>query len=314
MASRSNPYPMGVSDPFPAGRVISFGSLEFRATGNGYLMQLLSSERDLIASTTPARRNRRSGQRSRQARAERRRAARHSSPTWVEAGMSQLSIEANGATVPPSRASASSVPAPSSAAALVPPRVGSTSPSPFPFGMRNTAARTYASSISTNFAEHEDLPGHHLLSIRNLIASSLDESYPEAASSIADDVNFFMNNFAAEEAEDYSGVYDPDALRSFQLATAYCLTCSEDSSEGDFDPSRECFMADLADEQNDNAPSNGADGGADAQANQPVVPPAAPSTSSSAARQAQLAQLNELQAKLDEQRQQTQELRAALEQ
>ena len=176
MAGRSNPYPMGVSNPLPAGRVISFGSLEFRATGNGYLMQLLSSERDLIAPTTPARRNRRSGQHSRQARAERRRAARHSSPTWVEAGMSQLSIEANGATVPPSRASASSVPAPSSAAALVPPRVGSTSPSPFPFGMRNTAARTYASSISTNFAEYEDLPGHHLLSIRNLIASSLDES------------------------------------------------------------------------------------------------------------------------------------------
>ena len=92
-----------------------------------------------------------------------------------------------------------------------------------------------------------------------------------------------MNNFTAEEAEDYSGVCDPDVLRSFQLATAYCLTCSEDSSEGDFDPSRECFMADLADEQNDNAPSNDGDGGADAQANQPVVPPTAPSSSSSVA-------------------------------
>ena len=98
--------------------------------------------------------------------------------------------------------------------------------------MRNTAARTYASSISTNFTENEDLPGHHLLSIRNLIASSPDESYPETASSIADDIIFFMNNFTAEEAEDYSGVRDPDAFCSFQLATAYCLTCSEDSSEG----------------------------------------------------------------------------------
>ena len=138
--------------------------------------------------------------------------------------MSQPTIEANGATVSSSRASASSVPAPSPAAALVPPRGGSTSPSPFPFGMHNTTARTYASSISTNLTEYEDLPGHHLLSIRNLIASSLDESYPEMASSIADDVNFFMNNFAAEEAEDYSGVYDPDALRSSQLAVGYCLT------------------------------------------------------------------------------------------
>src|SRR6185312_6034064 len=118
---------------------------------------------------------------------------------------------------------------------------GLTSASPFPFGMRNAAA--HASSTSANFIEHEDLPGHHLLSIRRLITSSHDESYPETASSIADNVNFFINNFTAEEAEDYSGVRNPDVLRSFQLATAYCLTCSEDSSEGDFDPSRECFMA-----------------------------------------------------------------------
>jgi len=133
--------------------------------------------------------------------------------------------------------------------------------------MRNAA--TYASSISSNFTEYEDLPGHHLLSIRNLIASSPDESYLETASSIADDVHFFMNNLMAED---------------------YCLTCSEDSSKGDYDPARECLMADLADDQNDNAPGDDGDGGADTQANQPLVPPAAPSSSScSAARQAQLA-------------------------
>ena len=158
---------------------------------------------------------------------------------------------------------------------------------PFPFGMRNTA--TYASSISSNFTEYEDLPGHHLLSIRNLIASSPDESYPETASSITDDVNFFMNNFTAEEAEDYPGVRDPNAFRSFQLATAYCLTCSEDSSEGDYDPAWECFMADLADEQDDNAPGDDRDGGVDPQANQSVVPSTAPSSSSSSVAQAQLA-------------------------
>src|SRR6185436_15675022 len=98
MAGRSNPYPMGVSDPLPAGRVISFGSLEFRATGNGYLMQLFSPGCDPVTPTSPARRNRRSGQHSRQARAERRRAARHNSPMWVEAGISQLIITANEAT------------------------------------------------------------------------------------------------------------------------------------------------------------------------------------------------------------------------
>jgi hypothetical protein len=167
--------------------------------------------------------------------------------------------------------------------------------------MRNTAS--YASSSSTNFAEYEDLPGHHLLSIRSLIASSPNDSYPKTASSIADDINFFMNNFTAVEAEDYSGVRDPDIFRSFQLATVYCHTCSEDSSKGDYDPARECFMVQLADGQQDNAPGDDGNGGADAQANQLVVPPASPSSSSiSAARQAQLAQLKDLQAKLDEQR------------
>ena len=112
-----------------------------------------------------------------------------------------------------------------------------------------------------------------------------------------------MNNFTAEEAEDYSGVRDPDAFRSFQLAVAYCLTYFEDSSEGDYDPTRECFMVQLANGQDDNASGNDGNDGADAQANQPVVPVATPSSSSSsAARQAQLAQLKELQAKLNEQR------------
>ena len=115
--------------------------------------------------------------------------------------------------------------------------------------MRNAAA--HASSTGANFIEHEDLPGHYLLSIRSLIASSPDESYPETANSIADDIVLFMNNFTAEEAEDYSGVRDPDALRSFQLATAYCLTCSDVSSEGDYDPARECFMVQLVDGRTD---------------------------------------------------------------
>ena len=213
--------------------------------------------------------------------------------------MSQLDIMTDEAAASSLHASASSAPAPSSVAAPVPPRGGSTSASPFPFGMRNAAA--HASSTVADFIEHEDPPGHHLRSIRSLITSSPGESYPEAASSIADDINFFMNNFTAEEAEDYSGVRYPDVFCSFQLATAYCLTCSEDSSEGEYNPTRECFMADLVDEQNDNALGDDGDGGVDAQANQPVVPPAAhSSSSSSAARQAQLAQLKELQAKLDE--------------
>jgi len=65
-------------------------------------------------------------------------------------------------------------------------------PSPFPFGMRFAAA-TYASSVSTNMSAYEDLPGHHLISIRNLVASTPDDSYPESA----DDAYFFVENIAA---------------------------------------------------------------------------------------------------------------------
>ena len=75
--------------------------------------------------------------------------------------------------------------------------------------MRNAAA-TYASLINTNMSAYEDLPGHHLLSIRNLIASSPDDSYSDTA----DGINLFMDNFTAAEW-DHSGVRDLDAFRSF---------------------------------------------------------------------------------------------------
>jgi len=41
---------------------------------------------------------------------------------------------------------------------------------------------------------------------------------------------------------DYSGVRDLEAFLSFQAAADYCLACSDDSSEGDYDPTRECFV------------------------------------------------------------------------
>jgi hypothetical protein len=90
---RGTCYSMGSSDPLPAGFEIRFGSLNFQATGNGYLMRLTNREElrarrqvgsvpaaaaHAIATQTPAgtdaagpsvsRRRRRSGQRSRQAR------------------------------------------------------------------------------------------------------------------------------------------------------------------------------------------------------------------------------------------------------
>ena len=110
--------------------------------------------------------------------------------------MSQLSIASDGVAASSPPAPAPSVPAPPSNAAPEPPKEGATAPSPFPFGMRN-AATTNTSSISTNMSAYKDLPGHHLTSIRNLIASSPDDSYPDTAGTIADDINFFMDNFTA---------------------------------------------------------------------------------------------------------------------
>ena len=78
---------------------------------------------------------------------------------------------------------------------------------------------------------YEYLPGHHLVSIRNLVASTPDDSYLEST----DDAYFFMENVAAPEW-DYSGVRNLNAFLSFQEAADYCLTCSDDTSEGDYDP------------------------------------------------------------------------------
>jgi hypothetical protein len=41
---RGQRYSMGSSDPLPAGFEIRFGSLNFQATGNDYLMRLINRE------------------------------------------------------------------------------------------------------------------------------------------------------------------------------------------------------------------------------------------------------------------------------
>ena len=94
---------------------------------------------------------------------------------------------------------------------------------------------------------YEDLPGHHLLSARNLIASTPDSSYPNSA----DEGYIFVRDRAAP---DFSGVRDREAFLSFLAAADYCLTCSNDSSEGDYDPTRECFLVEL-NKHDDNAPN-----------------------------------------------------------
>jgi hypothetical protein len=78
----------------------------------------------------------------------------------------------------------------------------------FPYGMRNTIT-TYASSVSTDVATYEDLPGHHLLAVRNLIATTNDESYHNSASDLPPATSHRYAEW------DFSGVPDPVMFQRF---------------------------------------------------------------------------------------------------
>ena len=114
---------------------------------------------------------------------------------------------------------------------------------------------------------------------------------------------------------DYSGLCDREAFLSFQAAADYCLTCSDDSSEGDYDPTHQCFVAevgDLCDTDDDVVAADAAHAATAAVGATAAVAPPIPTDA--AEQQAQLAQLRELETKLDEERRQMQKLHLTLEQ
>jgi hypothetical protein len=159
---------MGSSDPLPAGFEIRFGSLNFQATGNGYLMRLTNRE-ELRArrqagsvpvvtariATTPApastdaegpsapRCRRRSGQHSRQARSERRHAAR------VASQRDALTGETTAA--PAGERSVSGL--------------------RFPIGLRGTTT-AYVASSNADAAMRRVPPGRHISVARDPSASA----------------------------------------------------------------------------------------------------------------------------------------------
>jgi hypothetical protein len=162
---RGQRYSMGSSDPLPAGFEIRFRSLNFQATGNGYLMRITNRDerhpwrltgpgpvpvtptadaptpaQANVAGPSAPQRRRRSGQRSRHARMERRRATRVASQRDATTGKT--------ATAP---AGECAVPEPQ-----------------FPLGMRN-AAMAYASSANTDAAARGGRPS--VPAARNLTAS-----------------------------------------------------------------------------------------------------------------------------------------------
>jgi hypothetical protein len=109
--------------------------------------------------------------------------------------------------------------------------------------MRN-AAMAYASSTSTDVAVYEDLPGHHLLEARNLIATTNDESYHSSASELPPGTSHGYAEW------DFSCVPDPVMFQRFLNAADYWFGYSDDSSAGSYDPARECFVVVVDDQAN----------------------------------------------------------------
>jgi hypothetical protein len=300
-------YSMGSSDPLPAGFEIRFGGLNFQATGNGYLMRLTNREElrawrqagsapvaaARVATTpTPAstdaagpstsRRRRRSGQRSCQARSERRHAERVASQRGTPVSTTTAAL-AGDHTVSGPR---------------------------FPIGLRG-ATVAYTANANASTAMRRVPPGRHVYVARDPSASAGDESSLGSLDALPPAT---LHGYAEW---DFSGVPDPVMFRRFLDATDYWFGCSDDSSTGSYDPARECCVV-IA---NDPANATGATGAGDGEvppalgtASRLVAGPSAPvpSPPTGADINAQLAQACELEAKLAEEYRTVQLLRASM--
>jgi hypothetical protein len=160
----------------------------------------------------------------------------------------------------------------------------------FPCGMRNTTT-TYASSVSTDVAAYEDLPGHHMLVVRNLIATTNDESYHGSTSELPPATSHGYAEW------DFSGVPDPVMFQRFLDAADYWFGCSDNSSTGSYDPMRECSVV-AVDEHANSANQAGAGTGDAPQNLGPSAPPTSPTGGADIV--PQLAQARELETKFAE--------------
>jgi hypothetical protein len=217
---------MGSSHPLPVGFEIQFGSLNFQATGNGYLMRITNRDElrawrstgPRLVPVTPAvdapaptradtagpsvpQHRRRSGQRSRQARTEQR---------WVARVASQRDA-ITGET----------------ADALV--RERTVSRPRFPLDFRGTTT-AYVASANTDVVARRGWPGRRVLAVVNPSASTDDESYHGSASELAPATSHGYAEW------DFSGVPDSVIFRWFLDAADYWFSYSDDSSVGSYDP------------------------------------------------------------------------------
>jgi hypothetical protein len=190
--------------PLPLATVIWFGSLEFMSLGHSYDMVLhpprhpTGEDYELSQPRGALRRYRR----SRQARAARRRRARRNrrhhltegggtprsgtsqpdaNPDFLIEGLCRMGLAKGKMPTKKSAAPPSSetppLPGPTT------PARATTSPSAFPFGL-DLVARAYASSVSTSMSAYDELPGHHLRSTLDLVASTSASEYLDSTETL----------------------------------------------------------------------------------------------------------------------------------
>jgi hypothetical protein len=121
-------------------------------------------------------------------------------------------------------------PADSGSIAPVP---GTMSSSAFPYGL-DTGAQAYASFVSTNMSAYEELPGHHLRSTLDLVASTPAFEYLDSTET--PDAELRATAFHC---------YNPRDTRPHMHPSYYYFgTPDSDSTDDSYDPTRECFHID----------------------------------------------------------------------
>jgi hypothetical protein len=209
------------------------------------------------------RRRRRSGQRSCQARSERRQAERAASQHGVPVTTTTTSPVGQGMVSGPR----------------------------FPIGLRG-ATTAYNANVNTTMRRVP--PSRHVFVSRDPGASAGDESSLGSLDALPP---ASLHGYAEWDS---SGVPDPIMFRRFLDATDYWFGCSDDSSTGSYDPARECCVVITDDPANATGAVGAGDGEVTPA---PGIAPrlaAGPSTPAEANADAQLAQARELEAKLAE--------------
>jgi hypothetical protein len=112
---------------------------------------------------------------------------------------------------------------------------GTTPLSTFPFGL-DPVARAYASSVSTSTSAYEELPGHHLRSTLDLVASTPASEYLDSTETPEMELRATASRH-----------HDPrDARPHMHLLYYYFGAQDSNSADDTYDLTRECFNIDGA--------------------------------------------------------------------